>query len=53
MVSVELDDGNLAVPEDMVEALREELAAVGRLTVAGAQVLVEKWRGTVAGTWKP
>lgn len=49
MVSVCLDDGYLAVPEDMVEPLREEWMAAGRLTVVRAQVLVEKWTGRTQG----
>lgn len=49
VIQVVLDDGSLAVPEAMVEPLREEWIAVGSLTVVRAQVLVEKWTGLCAG----
>lgn len=43
-VKVELDDGSLLVPREFVEAVGEEYdARGGALTVAQAQVLIEKW----------
>jgi hypothetical protein len=43
LVQVKLDDGILSVPSVMVEPLREEYIATGRLTVVQAQCLVERW----------
>lgn len=43
-VRVELDDGTLLVQSDYVAAVAEEFdARGGALTVAQAQILVEKW----------
>lgn len=42
-----LEDGSLFVPLEYVEAMKEECdARGGLLSVAQAQVLVEKWRVT-------
>lgn len=40
---VNLDDGSLFVPAEYLDAIREEYNARGTLTVARAQVLIEKW----------
>ena len=43
-VSVNLEDGSLCVPKPFVDAIGEEYEARGgRLNVAEAQVLIEKW----------
>lgn len=43
-VCVQLDDGSLLVPRRFVDAVCEEYdARCGSLSVAQAQVLVEKW----------
>ncbi len=43
-VEVALDDGSLYAPAAYAQALGEERAERGNLTVAQAQVLVEKWQ---------
>ncbi len=40
---VQLDDGSLFVPTAYLDAIGEEYDARGALTVAEAQVLIEKW----------
>lgn len=43
-VKFELDDGTLLVPREYIEAVAEEYADRNcTLTVAQAQVLIEKW----------
>ena len=48
-INVGLEDGSLWVPADLSDALFEEFDALsGRLTVAKAQTLIERWQREAA-----